>query len=98
MTAPYPNNLKTLAKNAGWTIKGLHLKTGIPQGTLYHWNGGKGVITAEYRELLAGIIGCNPRDLAPLNDVDTGTTVVPASMKVTTLSKDSTENLTMFGE
>ena len=86
MKAPHPNNLKTLVKNAGWTIRELHLKTGIPQGTLYYWNGGRGIITVECREKIAKTIGCNPQDLAPLNGADdvvtNGTVAVPASMSL----------------
>jgi hypothetical protein len=101
MEAPYPNNLKTLAKNAGWTIRELHLETGIPRGTLYYWNRGGGVIAAEYREKLARIIGCTPQDLAPLNDVRNGATngrIAVSRMKATELSKEFRESLPQFEE
>jgi len=101
MKAPYPNNLKTLVKNAGWTIQGLHLEAGIPQGTLYYWNGGRGIIAAEYREKIAKIIGCDPQDLAPLNDVrnraTNGKTTV-SRMQVMELSKDVAKNRPLFEE
>lgn len=89
MNTPYPNNLKTLVKNAGWTVKGLHLETAIPLATLYYWNRGKGIISVEYREKIAKVIGCDPRDLAPLNDVQNGATNGRTSKMHMTRLKDT---------
>ena len=65
----HPNRFRALLRKAGLTVREVHRETAIPESTLYYWAAGNGVIPKEDRVVLARLIGCFPRDLAPIYDM-----------------------------
>src|SRR5579872_6410356 len=65
--AQHPNRLTVLVKGAGLTLREVAREAGLPEGTLRHYAAGELVIPKNIRAVLAHIIGCDARDLAPLS-------------------------------
>jgi transcriptional regulator with XRE-family HTH domain len=66
MQAPqYPNALRALIKQAGYSFREVSRETTIPESTLYDWAAGNRVIPHTERRLLADLLGCSVEALAP---------------------------------
>lgn len=59
----YSNNLRTLAREAGYNMRELAGELGVIETTLHSW-ASSGIIPRKYREPLACIIGCEVQALA----------------------------------
>ena len=70
--AQHPNRFIVLIKEAGLTLREVARETGLPEGTLRHYAAGELVIPKNTRAVLAHIIGCDARDLAPLSTFHRG--------------------------
>lgn len=66
MNPLYPNNLKTLIKQAGYTMAEVASELDISDRTMRDWCAGNRVIRVKERARIAQLIGCYPEDLAPL--------------------------------
>jgi hypothetical protein len=64
--AQHPNRLTVLIKEAGLTLREVAREARLPEGTLRHYAAGELVIPKNTRAVLAHVIGCDARDLAPL--------------------------------
>ena len=63
--APYPNNLRALIKDMGYTFREVSRETDLPQSSLRRWASGKTPIPHYAREKLARLLCCSVEDLAP---------------------------------
>ena len=63
--APYPNELRTCIKLAGFSVRGVSKETKIPESTLHDWAAGNRVIPHNERMAIAELLGCSIECLAP---------------------------------
>jgi transcriptional regulator with XRE-family HTH domain/tetratricopeptide (TPR) repeat protein len=68
-TVKFPNNLRKIIKQAGFTVQEVAQETGIPLRTLFDYCKGNVSIPKKKREKLALIIGCSEHDLEPLSSI-----------------------------
>lgn len=68
-TVKFPNDLRKLIKQAGFTVQEVAQETGIPLRTLFDYCKGSVSIPKKKREKLALIIGCSEYDLEPLSSI-----------------------------
>ena len=88
--APYPNVLRVLAKNAGYSFREIQEATGIPKSTLFDWAAGNRPIPHKERKVLARLLCCSPAELAPTN---ISTPTVTSGRDITYLVQYSHEQL-----
>ena len=62
---PYPNELRTCIKLAGFSVRGVSKETKIPESTLHDWAAGNRVIPHNERMAIADLLGCSIECLAP---------------------------------
>ncbi len=55
----YPNALRYLIEQAGYSFREIHQETSISERTLYDWAAGNRVIPHRDREVLAQLLGCS---------------------------------------
>lgn len=60
---PYPNNLKSVRRQRGVSVRVISERTRIPVPTLFKIQAGKTALTIERREAIADALGVQPRDL-----------------------------------
>lgn len=63
--ARYPNKLKALLTQAGYSQRELSRESDIPEGTFRHYASGDCIIPNRHRVTLARLLGCDVQDLEP---------------------------------
>lgn len=68
--APYPNMLRALIKDMGYSFEEVSQETGISLSALFKWAKGVRPIPRYAREKLAPLLACSIEDLAPRQQYD----------------------------
>jgi tetratricopeptide (TPR) repeat protein len=80
----YPNALRSLIENAGYSFREVSKETKIPERTLYDWAAGKRIIPHKERKILAHLLNCSVEALTPqqatVTDVAAASSIHQADM------------------